>query len=100
MTIENENENQDEAITNAINNITEKLSHALLQEFLKLPEALQVNIILIKSAQLLLANVLCHVAMTKDELDNIADAQGAEMKELTLNCAFSGFMEKFDMSKH
>ena len=93
-------ENQDESITNAINNVTEKLSSVLLQEFLKLPKELQINIVLIKSAQLLLANILCHVATTKEELENIADAQGVEMKELTLSCAFTGFSDKFDANKH
>lgn len=54
-------DNQDELITNAINTITENLSKSLLEDFLKLPTELQMNIILIKSAQLLLANILCHV---------------------------------------
>jgi hypothetical protein len=94
------NENQDELITNAINNITEKLSSLLLQEFLKLPKELQINIVLLKSAQLLLANILCHVATTKEELENITDNQGVEMKELTFNCAFTGFSDKFDINKH
>ncbi len=94
------NENQDEAITSAINNITEKLSNVLLQEFLNLPTELQINIVLIKSAQLLLANILCHVASTKDELENIASDQGIEMKELIFNCAFTGFSDKFDINKH
>lgn len=94
------NENQDESITNEINNITEKLSNALLQEFLSLPKELQLNIILIKSAQLLLANILCHVATTKEELEYIADGQGIEIKELTFNCAFTGFSDKFDLKKH
>jgi len=93
-------ENQDESITNAINNVTEKLSGVLLQEFLKLPKELQINIVLIKSAQLLLANILCHVATTKEELENIADDQGVEMKELTFNCALTGFSDKFDINKH
>ena len=92
--------NTDESITNAINNITEKLSSLLLQEFLQLPKELQINIVLIKSAQLLLANILCHVATTKEELENIADAQGIEMKELTFNCAFTGFSDKFNIKKH
>lgn len=95
-----ENESQDEAITNAINNITEKLSNELLQEFLSLPKELQINIVLIKSAQLLLANILCHVASTKEELENIVNAQGLEMNELTFNCAFTGFADKFDTQKH
>lgn len=93
-------ENQDELITNAINNITEKLSSELLQAFLKLPTELQMNIVLIKSAQLLLANILCHVATNKEELENIANGQGVEIKELTFNCAFTGFSHKFDMNKH
>ena len=92
--------NTDESITNAINNITEKLSSLLLQEFLQLPKELQINIVLIKSAQLLLANILCHIAITKEELENIADAQGSEVKELTFNCAFTGFSDKFNIKKH
>lgn len=95
-----ENANPEESITNAINNITEKLSNVLLQEFLQLPKELQINIVLIKSSQLLLANILCHVAATKVELENIADAQGVEVKELTFNCAFTGFSDKFDIKKH
>lgn len=93
-------ENQDEAITDAINTITEKLSNVLLQEFLKLPNELQMNIVLIKASQLLLANILCHAASTREELENIADLQGTEMKELTFNCAFTGFPDKFDVNKH
>jgi hypothetical protein len=94
------NENQDESITNAINDITEKLSSVLLREFLTLPKELQINIVLITSAQLLLANILCHVATTKEELENIADNQGVEIKELTFNCAFTGFSDKFNLNKH
>ena len=93
-------ENQDESITNTINDITEKLSSVLLQEFLKLPKELQINIVLIKSTQLLLANILCHVATTKEELESIADGQGVEMKELIFNCAFTGYSDKFDINKH
>ncbi len=62
---------QDEMILNAINNITEKLSKMLLREFLKLPPELQMNLVMIKSAQLLLANILCHVANDNDELKKI-----------------------------
>lgn len=91
---------QDEAITHAINTITEKLSNVLLQEFLNLPKELQINIVLIKSAQLLLANILCHISDTKEELENITSSQGMEMKELTFNCAFTGFSDKFDLKKH
>ena len=93
-------ENQDELMTNAINTITEKLSKVLLQDFLKLPTELQMNIVLIKSAQLLLANILCHVATNKEELEKISDDQGIEIKELTFNCAFTGFSEKFELNKH
>jgi hypothetical protein len=93
-------ENQDESITNAINEITKKLSNVVLQEFLNLPKELQMNIVLIKSAQLLLSNILCHVVTTKEELENVTDAQGAEIKELTFNCAFAGFSAKFDVNKH
>jgi hypothetical protein len=93
-------EYQDESITDAINNITEKLSKVLLKEFLALPKELQINIVLIKSAQLLLANVLCHVATTQGELEAITDAQGSDVKELTLNCASTGFSEKFSVQKH
>ena len=100
MKNENENENKDESIANAINNITEKLSNLLLQEFLKLPKELQINIVLIKSAQLLLANILCHVATNREELESIADDQGVEMKELTFSCAYTGFSDKFDINKH
>jgi hypothetical protein len=93
-------DNQDELITNAINAITENLSKMLLKEFLKLPTELQMNIILIKSAQLLLANILCHVATSKEELEKISDDQGLEIKESTFNCAFTGFSNKFNFNKH
>jgi hypothetical protein len=93
-------EHDEELITNAINNITEKISQVLLQEFLKLQKELQLNIVLIKSAQLLLANVLCHVVASKDELDKIIDDQGAEIKDLTINCFFTGFSDKFNVNKH
>lgn len=93
-------ENQDELISNAINNLTEKLSVSLLQEFLKLPEELQINLVLIKSAQLLLANILCQIATNKDELDEIVYKQGDEIKELTFDCAYTGFAGKFLVNKH
>lgn len=94
------NEDQDVLIANAINGLTEKLSITLLQDFLLLPSELQLNIVLIKSAQLLLANVLCHVAETKPELDEIAKEQGMELKELTANCAMVGFADKFNLNQH
>lgn len=93
-------EPQDEMITQAINQLTQKLSKNLLKEFLKLPKELQMNIVLIKSSQLLLANILCHIAMNKDELEQISNEQGADIKELVLNCAYSGFANKFDFNKH
>lgn len=93
-------DNQDELVSNAINTITENLSKALLQDFLQLPAELQMNIILIKSAQLLLANILCHVATNREELEKISNDQGVEIKELTFNCAFTGFSNKFDLNKH
>lgn len=93
-------EDQTITITNAVNRITEKLSGVLLQEFLKLPAESQVNIVLIKSAQLLLANILCHVAITKEELEMISTDQAMQIKELTNHCAFTGFSDKFDLKKH
>jgi len=93
-------ESQEEKLTNAINSLTEKISGLLLEEFIKLPQELQLNIVMIKSAQLLLANILCHVATTKIELQKIADEQGNEISELSLNCAYSGFSDKFEMVKH
>ena len=92
--------NQDELVTDAINNLTEKVSTLLLQEFLKLPEELQVTVVLVKSAQLLLANVLCQVAEDRKELEVLIAEQNDEVKELTLNCAFSGYMHKFEVNKH
>jgi hypothetical protein len=53
-----------------------------------------------KSAQLLLANILCHIAVNKNELENLANDQGVELKELTMNCAISGFGDKFEENKH
>ena len=94
------NENQDEFITNAINNLTEKLSIILLEEFLKLPNELQINLVLIKSSQLLLANILCQVATSIEELEKIAEEQKIELKELIFNCAYTGFSDKFEINKH
>ena len=91
---------QDQAITDAINSITEKMSNTLYEEYMTLPNELQLNIVLIKSAQLMLANVLCHAVETKEELDEIIEIQGIEVKELTLNCALGGFSDKFDIHKH
>lgn len=93
-------ENQDELITDAINDLTEKLSQVLLKEFMQLPEELQLNVILIKTTQLLLANILCHVVVNKEELEKIIEEQGLDIKEMTLNCAYSGFANKFNGDKH
>lgn len=94
------NEIDDELITNAINHITEKLSIFLLDEFLKLPSKLQINLVLMKSAQLLLANILCQIAINNDELEKITENQGMEIKDLTFNCSFTGFSDKFEIIKH
>jgi hypothetical protein len=94
------NENQDEAITNAINSITGKISYVLLQNFLILPNELQLNVVLLKSVQLLLVNILCQVATTNDELTDIGNVQGSEIKELTINCTYAGFADKFSINKH
>lgn len=91
---------QDELITNAINQLTEKLSVILLKEFLKLPKDLQLNMVLIKTGQLLLANILCHVAVSKEELEKVLNDQAEEMKELTFTCANTGFADKFDLKRH
>ena len=91
---------QEEELTNAINQLTEKVSKLLLEEFLKLPKEMQLNIVMIKSAQLLLANILCHVATDREELQKIVDEQGVEISELSFNCAYTGFAHKFDLLKH
>lgn len=93
-------ENENELYAEAINNITEQLSEILLKEFSKLPSDLQKGLVLIKSSQLLLANVLCQVAMNKDELEEIAAAQGEEMRELIFDCAVIGFAKKFGLINH
>lgn len=93
-------EPQDEMILKAINKITSKLSKMMLREFLKLPPELQMNLVMIKSSQLLLANILCHAANNSVELGKILDEQDGDMRELVLNCAHSGFADKFDQNKH
>lgn len=90
----------DETIAEIINILTEKLSKVLLEEFLALPDEFHVNVVLIKTAQLLLANVLCQVSENIEELNKITDLQGPELKELALHCALSGFSNKFDLNKH
>ncbi len=91
---------QDEQITNAINTLTEKISVSLLHELLQLPPELQLNLVLIKSTQLMLANILCQVADSREELEKIVELQGAQIKSLTYSCADSGFSDKFDRLKH
>ena len=88
------------SMANAINNITEKISNQLLEEFLKLPHNLQKNVVPIKSAQLLLANILCSVAETKEELDQLSNYQLDELKHLITDCAMTGFAKKFGVIKH
>lgn len=91
---------REELISDAINGLTEKVSKVLLREFLKLPSDFQLNIVMIKAAQLLLSNVLCHVASNMDELESVIGEQAEDLKELTLNCAAAGFPEKFAIQKH
>lgn len=91
---------QEERATDAINQLTSKVSNTLLEEFRQLPDDMQLNIVLIKTVQLLLANVLCHVAVNREEFENIVNAQGEEIKELTYTCASTAFSDKFDLSKH
>lgn len=94
------NEDKDQLVSDAINKLTEKLSELLLDELLKLPEELQTGFVLIKSTQLLLSNILCQVASGMDILEKLCEEQGQQIKELTLNCAYSGFSEKFNLNKH
>jgi hypothetical protein len=91
---------ENEKLVNAINHLTEKLSVVLLDEFLQLPDDQQKNIVLIKATQLLLANVLCQVAVDKPELDTITDLQADELKELISDCIATGFADKFSQSRH
>lgn len=90
-----------EPITDAINMLTEKLSKVLLDEFLALSDELHVNVVLIKTAQLLLANILCQVSENIEELNKISDLQGTELKELAQHCALTAFSNKFNLkNKH
>jgi len=91
---------EDEQIAHAINSITEKMSKVLLDEFLKLPKEVQINLVLIKATQLLLANILCQVAHDIEEFKKLIEDQGLEIKELAINCAYSGFSGKFNVNKH
>lgn len=91
---------QEERATDAINDLTSEVSDALLAGFNQLPKDLQLNVVMIKTVQLLLANVLCHVAGNKQEFDDIVTVQGAEISELSYACANTAFAEKFGMNKH
>ena len=91
---------ENEIYLESINNLTEIVSNRLLDEFLNLPEDLQKNIVLIKVAELLLANILCHVAKDNDELAEITQQELVELKELITDCAISGFAAKFTNNKH
>lgn len=90
---------EDELVT-AINSITETISHEMLKKFLTLPSSQQKSFVLIKSSQLLLANILCQAASTEEELRELLSTQGEELKELTLDCAISGYGKKFQLKKH
>ncbi|EKD54297.1 MAG: hypothetical protein ACD_60C00099G0005 [uncultured bacterium] len=100
MTDDNQTNDQNELLIHAINTLTEKMSKVLLKEFLKLPKEVQINLALIKSAQLLLANILCQVSETQEELMQLIENQNEEIKELTMNCAFTAFANKFQVKKH
>jgi hypothetical protein len=83
-----------------VNHLTAKISEVLQVEFNKLPADMQLNIVMIKTVQLLMANVLCHVAADKEELDQLLSIQGEEIAELTRMCANMAFTEKFGLNKH
>ncbi len=91
---------EDEMFLDTINQLTETVSNRLLEDFLKLPDDLQKNVVLVKVAELLLANILCHIATDKKELDEIIEQQVVEMKELIADCAATGFAHKFSSSTH
>lgn len=90
----------DESLIAAINDITETVSQHMLAEFLKLPKETRTNLVLIKSAQLLLANILCQVAEQNEELEGLIEIQGEEIKELTFTCAYTAFARKFNLNMH
>lgn len=91
---------QEERATDAINELTSSISDALLEGFNQLPQDLQLNVVMIKTVQLLLANVLCHVAQSKAEFDDIVTVQGAEITDLAYACANTAFAGKFGINKH
>ena len=91
---------ENELYLQTINTLTEIVSDRLLEEFLKLPEKIQKNVILIKVAELLLANILCHVAKSNEELTDITTQELVELKELISDCAMTGFANKFGKQTH
>ncbi len=88
-------DNESDELADAINDMAEKVSKTLLKEYMALPKELQIGLVLIRTTQLILSNILCHVAMDIEELTKLADEQGEEIKDLTQTCATSGFSDKF-----
>lgn len=95
-----EEEQSQDDLSEAINNLTDKISSTLLKEYTDLPQDMQIGLVLIQSSQLLLANILCHVALNTQELEDLMNEQSAEIRELTLHCAQAGFSDKFHFEKH
>lgn len=89
-----------EIYAEVINAITERLSALLIKRYEKLPEELQKGLVLVRSVQLLLANIICQVALNKNELDMLANAQNDDMKELIETCAVIKYAHKFGIVKH
>lgn len=87
-------------LSDAINDLTDKVSNVLLKEYMDLPQDMQIGLVLIQTSQLLLANVLCHVALNAEELEGLISEQSSEIRELTLHCARAGFSDKFHFEKH
>lgn len=91
---------KEERATDAINSLTSTVSDALLESFNQLPQDMQLNVVMVKTVQLLLANVLCHVAVNRQEFDEIVALQGEEITELAYTCANTAFAGKFGLEKH
>lgn len=87
-------------LSDAINDLTDKVSTVLLKEYMDLPQEMQIGLVLIQTTQLLLANILCHVALNADELQGLINEQSDEIRELTMHCAHAGFGDKFKFEKH
>jgi hypothetical protein len=95
-----ENINQELDALDIINTITSQLNKTLVSEFLKLPKEAQTGLVLTKSVQLLLANVLCQVTDSKDELEQLLADHTAAIKTLTLRFAQLEFSRKFTTVTH